>query len=55
MVLAQLETTPALLADLLTGLTRKRLLELAEKARALGKPGATLACANLCAELARAA
>ncbi len=53
--MAQLETTPPVLAELLCGLTRGRLRELAARARALGKPGATAACANLCEELARAA
>jgi UDP-N-acetylglucosamine--N-acetylmuramyl-(pentapeptide) pyrophosphoryl-undecaprenol N-acetylglucosamine transferase len=41
------------LADTLRGLTRERLLELAEKARALGKPEATRAVAEACMELAR--
>jgi UDP-N-acetylglucosamine--N-acetylmuramyl-(pentapeptide) pyrophosphoryl-undecaprenol N-acetylglucosamine transferase len=55
MALAQLETTPVLLADLLSNLPRERLRAVAAKARALGKPEAALACANLCEELARAA
>jgi UDP-N-acetylglucosamine--N-acetylmuramyl-(pentapeptide) pyrophosphoryl-undecaprenol N-acetylglucosamine transferase len=41
------------LADTLRGLTRERLLEMAEKARALGKPEATRAVAEACMELAR--
>ena len=55
MALAQLDTTPAILAELLRGLTRERLAQMASKARALGKPDATRACATLCEELARAA
>jgi UDP-N-acetylglucosamine--N-acetylmuramyl-(pentapeptide) pyrophosphoryl-undecaprenol N-acetylglucosamine transferase len=51
----QLETTPQALAELLRGLTRERLQAIAAKARALGKPGAALACADLCMELDRAA
>jgi UDP-N-acetylglucosamine--N-acetylmuramyl-(pentapeptide) pyrophosphoryl-undecaprenol N-acetylglucosamine transferase len=53
--LAQLETTPAQLAGLLRGLTRERLLDMANKAHALGKPDATFQCANLCVEVAHAA
>jgi UDP-N-acetylglucosamine--N-acetylmuramyl-(pentapeptide) pyrophosphoryl-undecaprenol N-acetylglucosamine transferase len=53
--LKQLGTTPQALADLLRGLTRERLQAIATRARALGKPGATLACADLCVELDRAA
>lgn len=53
--LKQLETTPQALAELLRGLTRERLLAIATKARALGKPGAAVACADLCMELDRAA
>jgi UDP-N-acetylglucosamine--N-acetylmuramyl-(pentapeptide) pyrophosphoryl-undecaprenol N-acetylglucosamine transferase len=41
------------LADLLRGLTRERLLDMAVKARALGKPGATEAVARVCMELAQ--
>jgi UDP-N-acetylglucosamine--N-acetylmuramyl-(pentapeptide) pyrophosphoryl-undecaprenol N-acetylglucosamine transferase len=53
--LKQLETTPALLADVLRSLTRERLLAMAKAARSLGKPDATRRCADLCAELAHAA
>jgi len=53
--LAQLDTTPASLAALLAGLTRERLLAMAAAARALGKPGATRQCADLCARLGGAA
>jgi len=53
--LRQLETTPASLAALLRGLTRERLAAMARKARALGRPDATRACADVCEELAHAA
>jgi UDP-N-acetylglucosamine--N-acetylmuramyl-(pentapeptide) pyrophosphoryl-undecaprenol N-acetylglucosamine transferase len=53
--LRQLETTPAALAQTLRSLTRERLREMAARARALGKPDATRACASLCEEMARAA
>jgi UDP-N-acetylglucosamine--N-acetylmuramyl-(pentapeptide) pyrophosphoryl-undecaprenol N-acetylglucosamine transferase len=53
--LNQLETQPNELAELLLGLDRNRLVELARKARALGKPDATRRCADLCMELAHAA
>ncbi len=53
--LRQLETKPADLAELLRGLDRNRLAEMARKARALGKPDATKRCADLCVELAHAA
>lgn len=41
------------LAELLRGMTRERLLEMATKARALGRPEATRAVAEACMELAR--
>ena len=41
------------LAGILRGLTRERLLSMAERARALGKPGATEEVAQVCMELAR--
>jgi UDP-N-acetylglucosamine--N-acetylmuramyl-(pentapeptide) pyrophosphoryl-undecaprenol N-acetylglucosamine transferase len=44
-----------MLAETLQSLTRDKLLVMAAKARALGKPDATRACANLCEEMARAA
>jgi UDP-N-acetylglucosamine--N-acetylmuramyl-(pentapeptide) pyrophosphoryl-undecaprenol N-acetylglucosamine transferase len=53
--LNQLETQPESLAELLRGLDRDRLADMARKARALGKPDATRRCADLCAELAHAA
>jgi UDP-N-acetylglucosamine--N-acetylmuramyl-(pentapeptide) pyrophosphoryl-undecaprenol N-acetylglucosamine transferase len=53
--LKQLETRPNDLAELLRGLDRNRLAEMARKARALGKPDATRRCADLCVELAHAA
>ncbi|APV48463.1 undecaprenyldiphospho-muramoylpentapeptide beta-N-acetylglucosaminyltransferase [Betaproteobacteria bacterium GR16-43] len=53
--LPQLETKPEALAERLRGLTRERLRAMAERARELGKPEATVACANLCEELCRAA
>ena len=53
--LKQLETQPNDLAELLRGLDRTRLAEMARKARALGKPDATRRCADLCVELAHAA
>ena len=53
--LKQLETQPQDLAEILRGLDRDRLAEMARKARALGKPDATQRCADLCMELAHAA
>jgi UDP-N-acetylglucosamine--N-acetylmuramyl-(pentapeptide) pyrophosphoryl-undecaprenol N-acetylglucosamine transferase len=52
-LLPQPELSAQRLADLLRGLTRARLLEMAENARALGKPGATEAVARVCMELAQ--
>jgi UDP-N-acetylglucosamine--N-acetylmuramyl-(pentapeptide) pyrophosphoryl-undecaprenol N-acetylglucosamine transferase len=52
-LLPQAELSAQGLADLLRGLTRERLLEMAEKARALGKPDATEAVARACMELAK--
>ncbi|MBK5103239.1 MAG: undecaprenyldiphospho-muramoylpentapeptide beta-N-acetylglucosaminyltransferase [Burkholderiales bacterium] len=52
-LLPQSELSAQRLADLLRGLTRERLLEMAEKARALGKPDATEAVARACMELAQ--
>ena len=51
----QLETTPAQLATVFRGLDRGKLLDMASRARALGKPDATRRCADLCQELAHAA
>jgi UDP-N-acetylglucosamine--N-acetylmuramyl-(pentapeptide) pyrophosphoryl-undecaprenol N-acetylglucosamine transferase len=53
--LDQLATKPEQLAEILLGLDRNRLAEMARKARALGKPDATKRCADLCMELAHAA
>ncbi len=49
----QRDLTAEMLAGTLRGLTRERLLAMAEKARALGKPDATRAVAEACMELAR--
>ena len=49
----QRELTAEKLAGTLRGLTRERLLDMAEKAHALGKPDATRAVAEACMELAR--
>jgi UDP-N-acetylglucosamine--N-acetylmuramyl-(pentapeptide) pyrophosphoryl-undecaprenol N-acetylglucosamine transferase len=49
----QRDVTAESLAATLRGLTRDRLLDMADKARALGKPGATRAVAEACTELAR--
>lgn len=53
--LDQLATKPEQLAEILLGLDRNRLAEMARKARALGKPDATKRCADVCMELAHAA
>jgi len=52
-LLPQAELSADTLADLLCGLTRERLLEMAEKARSLGKPDATEVVARACMELAK--
>ena len=52
-LLPQTELSAERLADLLRGLTREQLLEMAEKARALGKPEATETVARACMELAK--
>jgi UDP-N-acetylglucosamine--N-acetylmuramyl-(pentapeptide) pyrophosphoryl-undecaprenol N-acetylglucosamine transferase len=52
-LLPQTELSAERLAELLRGLTRAHLLEMAEKARTLGKPDATEAVARACMELAR--
>ena len=49
----QRDLTPEKLAELIRSLDRPKLLEMAEKARAAGKPDATQAVARACAELAR--
>ncbi len=52
-LLPQSELTPERLAALLRELTRERLAAMAEKARALAKPEATRAVAEICMEIAR--
>jgi UDP-N-acetylglucosamine--N-acetylmuramyl-(pentapeptide) pyrophosphoryl-undecaprenol N-acetylglucosamine transferase len=52
-LLPQPELSAEHLAGLLRGLTRERLLDMAEKARAQGKPEATEAVARACMELAQ--
>ena len=52
--LDQLETKPEQLAELLRGLDRTRLAQMARNARALGKPDATRRCADVCVELSHA-
>jgi UDP-N-acetylglucosamine--N-acetylmuramyl-(pentapeptide) pyrophosphoryl-undecaprenol N-acetylglucosamine transferase len=49
----QRDLTPEKLARLVRGFTRPGLLAMAEKARALGRPGATRAVAEACVELAK--
>jgi UDP-N-acetylglucosamine--N-acetylmuramyl-(pentapeptide) pyrophosphoryl-undecaprenol N-acetylglucosamine transferase len=51
-LLPQRELSPQALSVLLRSLTRERLLDLASKARALGKPEAARIVADRCAELA---
>lgn len=53
-LLPQNELTPQGLAQLLTGLTREKLLAMAVKARALAKPDATRLVAEACMEMAQA-
>jgi len=52
-LLPQAELTPERLAALLRSLERPRLLEMARKARSLGKPDAARVVAERCMELAR--
>jgi UDP-N-acetylglucosamine--N-acetylmuramyl-(pentapeptide) pyrophosphoryl-undecaprenol N-acetylglucosamine transferase len=54
LLLPQQELTPQSLADVLRGLTRARLLEMARAARAAGKPDAAQKVADQCMELAPA-
>jgi UDP-N-acetylglucosamine--N-acetylmuramyl-(pentapeptide) pyrophosphoryl-undecaprenol N-acetylglucosamine transferase len=44
----QRELSPRRLADLMLSLTRERLLDMANRARALAKPGAAAAVADVC-------
>jgi UDP-N-acetylglucosamine--N-acetylmuramyl-(pentapeptide) pyrophosphoryl-undecaprenol N-acetylglucosamine transferase len=53
LLLPQSELTPQRLAQLLAGLDRPRLLDMARKARALGKPDAARVVAQRCMALAR--
>jgi len=55
MLVPQAELTPQKLAGIITQITREKLLEMASKARALGKPEATASVARICEELAHAA
>ena len=48
----QTELTPERLASLVSGLDRGRLLEMASRARSLGRPGAAAAVARACMEIA---
>jgi UDP-N-acetylglucosamine--N-acetylmuramyl-(pentapeptide) pyrophosphoryl-undecaprenol N-acetylglucosamine transferase len=52
-LIQQRDLTPERLAELLRGMSRERLLDMATKARALGKPDATRVVAEACMELAR--
>jgi UDP-N-acetylglucosamine--N-acetylmuramyl-(pentapeptide) pyrophosphoryl-undecaprenol N-acetylglucosamine transferase len=49
----QPEFTPERLADMIRAFSRERLLEMAQRARALAKPDATRIVAACCMELAR--
>jgi len=49
----QSELTPERLAELIAGFDRKKLLEMATRARGLGQPDATRSVAQACMELAR--
>ncbi len=51
-LLPQSELTPGKLAELLLGFTREKLLEMASRARALGKPDAARVVAEHCVALA---
>ena len=53
--LPQEELTPERLAELLGGLNRERLQQMAEKARALGRPDATRIVADAIEHIAREA
>ena len=52
LLIPQSEFTPQRLAEVLAGTTRDGLLAMAQRARAVGKPEATLAVAKVCMELA---
>lgn len=53
MLIQQKDLSAKSLADLLTSLTRERLLDMAKKARALARPDAAQRVADICAEMAR--
>ncbi len=53
MLLPQTELTPDRLASLIMALDRAKLLDMARKARALGKPDAASVVAQRCMELAQ--
>jgi len=55
LLIPQPELTPQRLAEAFSGLTRERLLAMAQSARAAGKPEATRAVAKVCIDLAGAA
>ena len=52
-LIQQRDLTPQKLADLIVSLDRPKLLDMARKARSLGKPDAARVVANRCMELAR--
>jgi UDP-N-acetylglucosamine--N-acetylmuramyl-(pentapeptide) pyrophosphoryl-undecaprenol N-acetylglucosamine transferase len=52
LLIPQAEFTPPRLAEVLAGMTRERLLAMAQQARAVGKSDATRAVAKFCTELA---
>jgi UDP-N-acetylglucosamine--N-acetylmuramyl-(pentapeptide) pyrophosphoryl-undecaprenol N-acetylglucosamine transferase len=54
LLMAQGELTPQSLAEVLRGLTRAKLLDMARAARAVGKPDAARKVADLCMEMAPA-
>lgn len=54
-LLPQPELSVAALLDIVKDLTREKLLQMAERARALGKPEATAAVAGICMECAQGA
>ncbi len=54
LLVPQGELTPQSLAEVLRGLTRQKLMDMARAARALGKPEAAQKVADLCMELAPA-
>lgn len=52
LLIPQTEFTPQRLAEVVAGMTRERLLAMAQQARAVGKPEATRVVAKVCMELA---